>query len=85
MDGRLALIGDRGCGLVLADAATRDVIGVIEGSKGVHSVAVGPDGRTAFITLGRAELLVLDLAARQVLRGFPAGSTPDGVAWGPTD
>ena len=83
--GRLALIGDSGCGLVLTDAPTREVLGVIDGTKMVHSVDVGPDGRTAFVTTARGEVLVVDLLAREVLQRFRTGGTPDGVAWGRTD
>jgi DNA-binding beta-propeller fold protein YncE len=49
-----------------------------------QGIAITPDGRWAFLSLsGAGSVVLIDIAARTVVRSIPAGPAPDGVAFAP--
>lgn len=57
--------------------------GAAEGAKTTPiGMAVSADGKFAYVSLSAVDQVAeLDIAARTVLRMFPVGKTPDGIAW----
>ena len=52
--------------------------------EGPQGVALTPDQGTVFLSLSRsAEIAVIDLATRRIVRRIDAGPTPDGIGWSP--
>lgn len=85
-DGRYAAITDFGCETVLvADVATRRVLGPIAGLEGAGIAKILPDNRTAVILLLDERVVAMaDLATRRVVARHPlSGPRPDAAAWGP--
>ena len=80
-DGRHALIPAPELGLVrVIDTSTlrETTIAVPSGPGGV---VVAPDGHTAYVpVMQTGEVAVIDLSLMAVLRRFPVGAAPDGIA-----
>ncbi len=52
--------------------------------EGPQGVALTPDQGTVFLSLSRsAEIAVIDLATRRIVRRMDLGPTPDGIGWSP--
>jgi len=52
--------------------------------EGPQGVALTPDQGTVFLSLSRsAEIAVIDLATRRIVRRMDSGPTPDGIGWSP--
>lgn len=66
-----------------ADVATHEITGAVD-LLSPRGVVIGPDNRTAYITLGGGSVEVVDIASREVLRSLPVQASPDGVAVGVT-
>jgi DNA-binding beta-propeller fold protein YncE len=81
-DGRTALVVASGdSALVAFDVRTRRRAGVVAVPPGPKVLALGPDGRRAYLTHPAGEsLTMVDLAAMAVLRTVPVPGRPDGVA-----
>jgi YVTN family beta-propeller protein len=84
-NGALAIICDpQGDKVHVADVAQRKVLWSLDALGSLRGVSISPDASTAFITLnGDKSVAVVDLAARKVVKKFPVGESPDGVAYGP--
>ena len=69
--------------LRIFDAQSKTELGTMEiPSSGPQGVALHPDDRTLFLSLpAQNKILVIDIASRQVLGEYPAGSSPDGIAY----
>ena len=81
-DGKTAAIAG-GDEVHVVDVAARRIVGSIATGRAPR-VRIAPDGRVAFVGLGRANAIaVVDLARRCVLTSYPAGRWPDAVSWGP--
>lgn len=79
--GRYALIPAPGLGLVrVIDTATMEATG-IPVPNGPGGVVASADGHTAYVPLLQAgEVAVIDLRLMAVVRTFPVGAAPDGMA-----
>jgi DNA-binding beta-propeller fold protein YncE len=66
------------------DTITGKVTGAITGLKGVHGIALNPDGQTGYISDGAANaILVFDRSSLSVKQTVQAGTNPDGIAFEP--
>ena len=83
-DGKYAVIPDyRQHRLRVFDAQSKTELGAMEiPSSGPQGVAWYSDGRTLFLSLAsQNKVLVIDIISRQVLGEYPAGQSPDGIAY----
>lgn len=84
-DGRFLLVGVYGDDRVVwIDTASNAVAGSVAVPK-PHTIAVHPDGRTAYVASqepGRFALVVIDVAARAVLRALPLDKPPRDLEFG---
>lgn len=78
---RIAIVDGMGNRLVIADVATHAIVGGIE-LPSPRGVAIGPDSRTAWVTLAGGRLATVDLETMSVLRTVAVEASPDGVAVG---
>jgi len=70
--------------LALVDTATQAVVGTVAVAK-PHTVAIRPDGKLAYVTSqdpGHFALVVIDLAARAVVKTLPLEKTPRDAEFG---
>lgn len=66
------------------DSTTGKTIGSIAGLKGVHGVALDPEGRFGYISDGRGNaVVVFDRKTLATVASIPAGTNPDGIAYEP--
>jgi DNA-binding beta-propeller fold protein YncE len=78
--GRAVVVQDRR--FLVIDAASRKVISTTDMPLAGKVVSVSPDGRRAIVSNPEDDrVTLLDLTAARVIRSFPTGKTPDGVAW----
>ena len=69
----------------VVDTNTGKVVGSITGLGGTHGVALDPDGRTGYISDGRANaVVVFDRKTFAKLATIPTETNPDGIAYEPT-
>jgi DNA-binding beta-propeller fold protein YncE len=78
---RIAIVDGRGNQLIIADAATRAVVGQISLTS-PRGVAIAPDNRTAWVTLAGSEVAQVDIRELKVIRTIPVQASPDGVGVG---
>ena len=78
---RIAIVDGRGNQLIIADAATRAVVGQIALTS-PRGVSIAPDNRTAWVTLAGSEVAQVDIRDFRVLRTVPVQASPDGVGVG---
>ncbi|MBI2217670.1 MAG: hypothetical protein HYU51_10265 [Candidatus Rokubacteria bacterium] len=65
----------------MVDLATLTVSATVDVGLGAHGIALGDDGRLAYVTNAHAgSLSVIDLAERNVIANVPTGRGPNGVA-----
>ncbi len=68
----------------ILDLKTGKPLGAITGLKGTHGVALDSDGKTGYISDGRANaVIVFDRARMTTLASIPAGTNPDGILFEP--
>ena len=68
----------------LIDAPGRKLIGTVDVGGSPRGVAISPDSRWAFITLGPENAVVaVDLRGRSVVARYAVQIAPDGVAISP--
>ncbi len=66
------------------DTASGKVVGSITGLQGTHGVVFDSDGKTGYISDGRAnEVVIFDRATLAKLGSIPAGMNPDGMVFEP--
>ncbi len=86
-DSRMALVSNPETGkLWLIDTADRQVLAKIDFGTGTmpQGIAVAPDGRTAWVTLGQAaQVAAVNLESGTIIGRWPTGPSPDGVAYAP--
>ncbi len=65
------------------DAQAKTELGAMDiPSSGPQGLTLHPDDRTLFLSLAAQDkILVIDIVSRQVLGEYPAGSSPDGIAY----
>lgn len=83
-DESFALVSDLRKGqLRIFDARSKTELGSIDiPSTGPEGMALYPDDRTLFLSLSAQDkVLVIDILSRQVIGEYPAGSSPDGIAY----
>lgn len=82
-DGRRIAIADAiGNQVLLADAASRSIIGRVAVDR-PHSVELHPAGRVAYATLGRSDqVAVIDVDRACVIARHAVQDRPDEVSWG---
>ena len=75
----MAIVDAQGNKVYFADVASHAYTGSVElaSPRGVY---IGPDNKTAYITLGGGAVVVVDVAELKVLRTIPVQASPDGVA-----
>lgn len=78
---RMAIVDGMANELVIADVATHQRVGAIPLAS-PRGVVIGPDNRTAYVTLAAGELAVVDIRDMRTLRTFAVQSSPDGVGVG---
>ena len=67
----------------IADVSSRKIVGSVGSLPSPRGVFIAPDNRTAFVTFGADNSVgVIDLVDRMLKTKFPAGASPDGVAYG---
>lgn len=85
-DGRLLLVGVYGDDrLAFVDTTNQTVVATVPVPK-PHNLAIRPDGKLAYVGSqepGKFALVVVDLAARTVVRTVPLDKSPRGVEFGP--
>ncbi len=68
----------------IVDTTTGKLLHEIEGMKGVHGVALDPQGKIGYISDGGANTVrVFDRATFQVTASIPAGQNPDAILFEP--
>jgi amicyanin len=84
-DGKLLLVTVYGDDKILfLDATTQATLGSVAVPK-PHTVSVGPDGKSAYVTSqepGHFALVVVDMATRTVVRTLPLPKTPRDAEFG---
>lgn len=69
----------------VVDTKTGKIAGAITGLKGTHGIALDPDGKTGYISDGRANaVVVFDRASFKTLATIPVGKNPDGLLYEPS-
>ena len=67
--------------VTVVDLATLTVSGTVDVGLGAHGIALGDDGRFAYVTNAHASSLsVIDVTKRKVIANVPTGRGPNGVA-----
>ena len=80
LDGRHVLVSARG--IVVLDAATRQVVTRIQTGEGEGGIVMSPDGKRAYASVSRdGDVAVIDLQTLTVVGRVDAGGEPDGLAW----
>jgi DNA-binding beta-propeller fold protein YncE len=64
-----------------ADVASHAITGTISLAE-PRGVIIGPDNKTAYVTLGGGSVEIVDIPALSVVRSIPVQASPDGVAVG---
>ena len=68
--------------LAILDTRTRKEVAVVDMPLAGKVMDISPDGRRAAISNpDDHQVTIVDLQAARVVKSFPAGRTPDGVAW----
>jgi YVTN family beta-propeller protein len=83
-DESFAMVSDLRKGqLRFFDARSKTELGTINlPSTGPEGMTLHPDDRTLFLSLSaQNKILVIDILSRQVSGEYPAGSSPDGIAY----
>jgi DNA-binding beta-propeller fold protein YncE len=72
----------RGTHVMVVDADTYAVVGVIPGTDGVHGIALAPELGRGFASDGRANTVtIFDLKTLKVLGTAPTGNGPDAIIY----
>ncbi len=80
LDGKHVLVSAQG--IVVLDAATRQVVTHIRTGEGAGGIVMSPDGKRAYASVSRdGDVAVIDLATMTVVGRVDAGGEPDGLAW----
>lgn len=79
------LFVSHGTAFNVIDLATEQPIGIVDGMKGVHGVAIVNEVNKGFISDGRADaVVVFDLTSFKTLKTIPLSSKdPDGIIYDP--
>jgi YVTN family beta-propeller protein len=81
-DGKTMAIVDATANKVhFADVPSHSITGTVSLPE-PRGVIIGPDNRTAYVTLGGGSLEIIDIANLSVIRSIPVQASPDGVAVG---
>lgn len=77
------LFVSHGTAVVVADISSGQLVGTIEGTPGVHGIAIAPDLNKAFISVGRsAAVKVIDLKTLAVITDITGtGKNPDAIMY----
>ncbi|MGO8975119.1 MAG: YncE family protein [Steroidobacteraceae bacterium] len=68
--------------VAIVDLATGKIAGDIDGTPGVHGIALAPDLGRGYISAGKAnQVKVFDLNTRQVTASIDVGSKPDAILY----
>lgn len=68
----------------MIETAGFKVVETIEAGQGAHGVVIDPSSRTAYITnIYGNDVVVLDLASREVTARIPSDAAPNGISWSP--
>jgi len=71
--------------VAVVDTTTGKLSGDIEGTSGVHGIAIAEDAGSGFITAGKAdEVKVFDLGTRTITGSIAVGKKPDAILYDPT-
>ena len=74
----------RGDRVQVVDPADGRLVGTVEGTPGVHGVALAPDLGKGYASNGRdRSVTVFDAATLRTLGRIPAGDTPDAIVYEP--
>ncbi len=66
------------------DLKTGKPVGAVTGLKGTHGVALDTDGKTGYISDGRANaVVVFDRGSMATVASIPTGTNPDGILFEP--
>jgi YVTN family beta-propeller protein len=69
----------------VVDTATGSVIGAITGMKGVHGVALDPNGKDGYISDGISDtVVVFERKSLQIEQSIAVGMKPDAILYEPT-
>ena len=77
----MAIVDATGNKVHFADVATHQMIGSV-GMLSPRGVAIGPDNRTAYVTLGGGSVEIVAIEELAIVRSIPVQASPDGVAVG---
>lgn len=72
----------RGNRVQIVDTQSGKLKNEITGLSGTHGVALNPDGKTGYISDGRANMIVVfNRADDKIIASVPAGTNPDGIVF----
>ena len=79
--GTMAIVDATANKVHFANVASHAITGTVSLPE-PRGVIIGPDNKTAYVTLGGGSVEIIDIAALSVIRSVPVQSSPDGVAVG---
>ena len=63
------------------DLASGKVIATVKTGRGAHGIAIGSDGRYAFVTnIYEATVSVIEIGSMKVVATVPTGKKPNGIS-----